>query len=56
VIVAGMQKVQPGAIVQASEVAAASAVAAAPTPGVPMSATDTTASRAPADAIVSLAK
>jgi membrane fusion protein (multidrug efflux system) len=56
VIVAGVQKVQPGAVVQASEVAAASAVAAAPMPGVPMSATDTTASPAPADAVVSRAQ
>ena len=56
VIVAGVQKVQPGAIVQASEVAAASAVAAAQTPGVPMSASDTTASHAPADAVVSKAE
>ncbi|HEV7913668.1 MAG TPA: efflux RND transporter periplasmic adaptor subunit [Albitalea sp.] len=45
VIVAGLQKVQPGAVVQATEVAAARAVAASPA-----------ASQASADAVVSLAK
>jgi len=56
VIVAGVQKVQPGAVVQATEVAAASPAAAAPTSGTPMSSADAAASQAPADAIVSQAK
>jgi membrane fusion protein (multidrug efflux system) len=56
VIVAGVQKVQPGAVVQASEVTAADAVAAAPTPAVPTSANGTATSQASTDAVVSQAK
>jgi membrane fusion protein (multidrug efflux system) len=55
VIVAGAQKVQPGAVVQASE-AAAGALAASPTPAMATGATDTPASQPPMDAVASQAK